>query len=147
LIPTTVDDRRCETTTGHQLDPDDMLAAVLCGHVRRVVLDAAGVVIDLGRRARLFTGAARDAVLLVDRWCIWPGCDIRSGHCQTDHTRPWATNGPTRPGNGGPACARHNRWKQRGYRTWRDPDGGWHTYRPNGTEIGNLTALNDVSVT
>jgi hypothetical protein len=139
LDPVTVDDRRCETSTGHQIDPADMIAAALCGHVRRVVLDTAGVVIDLGRRARLFTGGARDAVLLGDRWCMWPGCDLRSGRCQTDHTKPWANNGTTRPNNGGPACGRHNRWKQRGYRTWRDRDGHWHTYRPDGTEIGYLT--------
>ena len=54
--PATVDERRCETSTGHQIDPNDMLAAALTGHVRRVVFDTAGVVIDLGRRARLFTG-------------------------------------------------------------------------------------------
>ena len=138
LDPKTVDERRCETSTGQQIDPADMLAAALTGHVRRVVLDSAGVVIDLGRRSRLFTGGARDAVLLGDRRCLWPGCDLRSGRCQTDHTQPWATNGATRPDNAGPACARHNRWKQRGYRTWRDPGGHWHTYRPDGTEIGGL---------
>jgi hypothetical protein len=138
--PATVDQRRCETSTGHQVDPPDMLAAALTGHVRRVVFDTAGVVIDLGRRSRLFTGGARDAVLLADRWCLWPGCDLRSGRCQTDHTTQWASNGPTRPNNGGPACARHNRWKQHGYRTWRDPGGHWHTYRPDGTEIGNPTS-------
>lgn len=139
LDPSTVDERRCETTTGHQLDPADMLAALLTGHVRRVIFDSAGVVIDLGRRARLFTGGARDAVLLGDRWCMWAGCDLRSGRCQTDHTTPWANDGPTRPGNGGPACGRHNRWKQHGYRTERDRNGHWHTYRPDGTEIGCLT--------
>jgi hypothetical protein len=139
LDPSTVDQRRCETVGGVQIDPADMLAAVLTGHVRRVVFDAAGVVIDPGRRSRLFTGGARDAVVLGDRWCMWPGCDLRSGRCQTDHTTPWAANGPTRPDNGGPACARHNRWKQHGYRTWRDPTGQWHTNRPDGTEIGCLT--------
>ncbi len=137
LDPATVDQRRCETSGGHQIDPADMLAAVLTGHVRRVAFDTAGVVIDLGRRSRLFTGGARDAVLLGDRWCMWPGCDLRSGRCQTDHTTPWADDGQTRPDNGGPACARHNRWKQRGYRTWRDPTGRWHTYRPDGSEIGD----------
>ena len=139
LDPATVDQRRCETVGGHQIDPQDMLAAALCGHVRRVVFDTAGVVIDLGRRSRLFTGSSRDAVLLGDRWCLWPGCDLRTGRCQTDHTTPWATgNGPTSPNNGGPACARHNRWKQtHGYTTRRDPNGHWHTYRPDGTEIGN----------
>ena len=140
IDPATVDERRCETSRGHQIDPNDMLAAALTGHVRRVVFDTAGVVIDLGRRARLFTGNSRDAVMLGDRWCLWPGCDQRTGRCQTDHTQPWAAgNGPTSPNNGGPACARHNRWKQHGYRTWRDPTGHWHTYRPDGTEIGPHT--------
>ena len=145
LDPTTVDQRRCETSSGHQLDPNDMLAAALCGHVRRVVYDTAGVVIDLGRRSRLFTGNARDAVMLGDRWCLWPGCDLRTGRCQTDHTTPWATgNGTTSPNNGGPACARHNRWKQHGYTTVRDPTGHWHTHRPDGTEIGNLTTATEI---
>jgi hypothetical protein len=136
LDPALVDQRRCETTSGHQIDPADMLAAALTGHIRRVVFDTAGVVIDLGRRSRLFTGNARDAVQLGDRWCLWPGCDLRTGRCQTDHTTPWATGGPTNPHNGDIACPRHNRWKQRGYRTWRDPNGHWHTQRPDGTEIG-----------
>lgn len=136
LDPATVDDRRCETSSGHQLDPADMLAAALCGHVRRVVLDSTGVVIDLGRRSRLFTGGARDAVLLGDRWCMWPGCDLRSGRCQTDHSTPWVKGGPTTSHNGGPACGRHNRWKQRGYTALRDEQGRWHIYRPDGSEIG-----------
>ena len=140
LDPATVDQRRCETTSGVQIDPHDVLAAAMIGHVRRVVLDTAGVVIDLGRRRRLFTGGARDAVLLGDRWCLWPGCDLRSGRCQTDHTQPWARNGPTSPANGGMECARHNRWKQRGYTTVRDQQGRWHTYRPDGTEIAPLNA-------
>jgi hypothetical protein len=37
--------------------------------------------------------------------------------------------------NAGPLCPRHNRWKTRGYRCWRDPTGNWHTYGPDGTEI------------
>jgi Domain of unknown function (DUF222) len=137
LDPTTVDQRRCETVSGHQVDPNDMLAAALTGHLRRVVFDSAGVVIDLGRRSRLFTGGSRDAVMLGDRWCLWPGCDMRTGRCQTDHTTPWTGNGPTSPNNAGPACGRHNRWKQtHSYTTVRDHAGRWHTYRPDGTEIG-----------
>lgn len=145
LDPATVDQRRCETSSGHMLDPADMVAAALCGHVRRVVLDAAGVVIDLGRRSRLFTGGARDAVLLGDRWCMWPGCDLRSGRCQTDHTKPWASGGPTSSRNGGPACSRHNRFKQRGYTTVRDDHGCWHVFRPDGSEIGRPDAASDES--
>jgi hypothetical protein len=147
IDPASVDQRRCETASGHQLDPNDMLAAALTGHLRRVVFDTAGVVIDLGRRARLFTGGPRDAVMLGDRWCLWPGCDLRSRRCQTDHTEPWvAGNGPTSPNNGGPTCPRHNRWKQRGYQIRRDPTGHWHTYRPDGTEIGPLSNATDTEI-
>jgi hypothetical protein len=138
LDPASVHSRRCETIDGDQLDPADVVAAALAGHVRRVVLDSSAVVIDLGRRRRLFTGAGRDAVLLGDRWCLWPGCDLRSGRCQTDHSQPWNDGGTTHPANAAPACPTHNRFKQRGYKTWRDPTGQWHIQRPDGTEIGYL---------
>jgi hypothetical protein len=129
-------DRRCETTSGILLDPDDVIAAALAGHVRRVVFDSAGVVTDLGRKRRLFTGVAREAVLLQSGRCIWPGCSLPSGRCQADHVDEWVARvGPTRPDNGAPLCARHNRWKNRGFRTRRDDDGNWHTYRADGTEI------------
>jgi len=34
--------------------------------LRRVVIDSKGVVIELGRTSRLFTGHARDAVMLLE---------------------------------------------------------------------------------
>jgi hypothetical protein len=113
-----------------------MLVAAAMGHVRRVVLDSDGVVLDMGRKQRLFTGALREAVLMTSRWCIWPGCHRPSSHCEADHLLPWGTAGPTKTKNGGPACGQHNRWRAKGYRTWRDPAGRWHHYRPDGTEIG-----------
>jgi hypothetical protein len=130
-------DRRCETTSGILLDPDDVIAAAFAGHVRRVVFDSAGVVIDMGRKRRLFAGSAREAVLLQASRCIWPGCCLPSGRCQADHADEWvAQQGATRPGNGAPLCGRHNRWKNKGFRTSRDDNGNWHTYRPDGTAIG-----------
>ena len=33
-------------------------------------------------------------------------------------------------------CPKHDRAKNDGYRVFRDEAGQWHTYRPNGTEIG-----------
>jgi hypothetical protein len=128
-------DWRCETLDGTLVDPYEALVAALHGHVRRVVFDTAGTVIDLGRRRRLFAGAARDAGKLQSTHCIWPGCSIPTGHCQADHVAEWQHAGETRPGNGAPLCGRHNRLKSRGYRTWRSPDGRWHTARPDGTEI------------
>lgn len=37
----------------------------------------------------------------------------------------------------GDASACHNRWKQRGYRIWRRPDGTWHVERPDTTPSAN----------
>jgi len=127
---------RCETADGVVIDPYDMLVAAALGHVRRVVLDSAGVVVDVGRKQRLFTGALRDAVMLISHRCIWPGCYRPASQCEADHVLPFSNAGPTAAHNGGPACGHHNRWKSRGYRTWRDPNGHWHHYRPNHTEIG-----------
>lgn len=46
-----IDQRRCQTLHGTQLDRRDAIAAAVTGHVRRVVVDAAGVVTDLGATA------------------------------------------------------------------------------------------------
>jgi hypothetical protein len=135
--PDDYETRRCESVDGVPVDPDTMLAALLTGAIRRVVTDDAGVVIDLGRRSRLFRGGAREAVRLAERRCLWPGCGLHAGRCQLDHTHPWSgSQGSTSPHNGGLACGRHNRHKHHGYTVRRDEHGVWHTYRPDGTEIG-----------
>jgi hypothetical protein len=128
---------RCATIDGRHVDPTEAVAAALLGHVRRVIVDSAGTVIDLGRRSRVFTGPAQLAVRLSSTECYWPGCHVPVNQCQTDHLRPWAPphHGTTSPDNGGPACGRHNRLKARGFTAWRDPAGGWHTLRPDGTEL------------
>ena len=126
---------RCETGSGIAVPPAAAVAAGLVGHVRRVVIDSAGVVVDMGRKRRLFTGAARDAVLMMSMGCTWPGCSTTSGHCQADHTRDHQNGGHTSTPNGGPACPHHNRTKNRGYTVTRDTNGYWHTYRADGTEI------------
>jgi hypothetical protein len=51
--------RRCETSTGARIHPRIALQALLTCHVRRVILDARGVVVDMGTRQRLFTGPRR----------------------------------------------------------------------------------------
>jgi len=128
--------RRCETVDGVQLSRQALLEALLLSRLRRVVFDESGVVIDLGRASRLFRGGARDALLLAALRCLWPGCEVRTGRCQSDHTTPWSAGGTTSPGNGGRACSHHNRHKHHGYTVRRDAHGHWHTYRPDGTEIG-----------
>ncbi len=129
---------RCDTLAGHPVEPTEVVAATLVGQVRRVVMDAAGVVIDQGRSTRLFTGSARLAVQLSSTECLWPGSHVPVTGCQIDHLTPWDPDrggGSTNPRNGGPACGRHNRLKETGYGVWRDPTGTWHVRRPDGRLI------------
>lgn len=135
-----VDERVCHTTDGTPLHPSDVLAAAMIGLVRRVVVDAAGTVIDLGRRRRLFTGSSRQAALLRaflrepgGLGCFWPGCD--GGSRQIDHRHAAATGGPTDVANSDPYCGTHNRLKETGYKPVRHPAGTWTIHRPDGEPI------------
>lgn len=127
----------CRTADGVPLHPSEALAAAFTGHVRRVVFGADGVVLDMGRLRRLFRGPQRAAVMLSAQRCPWPGCLVPQSQCQADHLD--AFNGPrqgsTDPGNGAPACGRHNRLKEQGFRAYRDDRGRIHVIRPDGTEI------------
>jgi len=136
IDPATYRTRRCHYADGDPVTPADAAAALLIGQLRRVVIDSQSVVIDLGRRSRLFTGSARIAAQLQYWRCTHPGCGVPTKHSQIDHANPWTTNnGPTSQNNAYIKCGHHNRFKQSGYTTWRDPDGTWHTRRPDGTEI------------
>ena len=147
------DDYRCETIDGDPLDPTEAFANSVLNKIRRVVVDAKGVVVDMGT-ARLFTGLARDAVRITGRECFWPGCWMPATQCETDHLHDHAKGGRTNPGNGAPGCGRHNRWRevrlaslrlcepnhQRSRhascnRVHRDDQGRIRTYRPDETEI------------
>ena len=128
---------RSETIDGHPLHPSEIVAVALVRHVRRVVVGRTGIVLDMGRRERLFRGARRTAIQLTNHTCRWPGCCVPVSHCQSDHLDGWAspTRGPTNPENGAPYCGYHNRLKEQGFTVVRDERGRWHTYRPDGTEI------------
>ncbi len=135
IEPTRYREVVCRTDAGVELWPADVVNTALWAHVRRVVHDGSGTVIDLGRRRRLFTGTAREAVLLSSTECVWVGCDRPVGWCDVDHAVGWAAHGPTVPRNGQPLCRRHHRYKERGYQVRRDPDGAWRTLHPDGHEI------------
>jgi hypothetical protein len=125
---------RCETVNGGQVSPAEAFRLALLGHVRRVVLGAAEA--SVSRRARLFTGPLRKLLDVRDGACTWSGCDRPPRQCQGGHLEPWRNHGETTAANGGLECGPHNRFKDvHNFRTWRDPNGQWHTYRPDGTEL------------
>lgn len=64
--------------------------------------------LDVGREQRLFAGPLRQAILLRDGGCAFPGCDRRPGDCEIHHIVPWWQGGHTRLGNGVALCAHHH---------------------------------------
>ena len=123
------------TQTGRRLHPDDAVNAALIGHIRRVVYDASGTVIDLGRRSRLFRGNSREAVMLLLTTCVWIGCDRPIAWCDADHSLGWKAHGATVPRNGGGLCSGHHPLKERGFHVYRDDEGVWHVIDPDGNEV------------
>ena len=94
--------RRCETAGGIPVPPSDVVAAMIWGQVRRVVVDSAGVVINMGRRQRLFRGNARQAILLQSSRCVVAGCATPIRRCEADHLTEWGRHGHTDGPNGAP---------------------------------------------
>ena len=92
-VPADPRQRRCETVAGIPVPPGDVVAAMIWGQVRRVVVDSAGVVINMGRRQRLFTRQRPPS----DPVAIESVCGRRV--CDTDPTlrsRPPDRMGPPR---------------------------------------------------
>jgi hypothetical protein len=66
----------------------------------------------------------REQVVLRDRTCVFPLCNVNARRCDLDHTQPWHDGGPTTPANLAPLCRRHHRLKTHGGWTYqRLPDG------------------------
>lgn len=126
--------RRCETQNGSPIHPSVVLRALLTGHVRRVVMDSRGVVIDYGTKQRLFTGLARQAAMVMHRTCEAPGCTMPAAWSQVDHNTEWHEGGRTDQSNRTIGCGHHNRWKHRErWQVRRDRRGRAYTLRPDGT--------------
>ncbi len=137
LAPRTIniDDYGVADLDGHVVHAPTAFAELLVDSFRRVVVNAAGVVVDMSRSQRLFTGLARLGVELQTDECYWPGCHKPTSACQIDHLRPAARGGPTTQSNGKPACLRHNLVKEAGYTVTRAPDGAITITTPNGETV------------
>lgn len=129
--------RRCHTATGTPVHPDVVLEAMVAGRIRRVVVDADNVVVDMGRTSRLFTGNARSAARLLVTRCTHPGCDVPAKFCDVDHRKEWVgDDGPTDQANAMPLCGPDDRWKHaNGIRSRRASNGRIYLVRPDGSTI------------
>ncbi|HUF97546.1 MAG TPA: DUF222 domain-containing protein, partial [Ilumatobacter sp.] len=134
--PENLERRRCETSDGVPVHPHDVLRALLHGYVRRVVVNSKGVVTDMGRLSRLYTGTAREAALLLLRFCQHPGCDLPASRSQVDHNIEWHQGGRTDQDNATVRCGYHNRWKHRNrWQTKQATNGYFYSIREDGTVV------------
>ncbi|HSV66008.1 MAG TPA: DUF222 domain-containing protein [Mycobacteriales bacterium] len=115
LVVTMPYDKLAAATGVGTLDGGDVLPA---SQVRRIACDAniipavlggESLPLDLGRSSRHYVGAARRAIILRDRGCVFPGCDRPYQWCHCHHCVHWANGGKTDQNNGVLLCSFHHR--------------------------------------
>lgn len=102
-------ERMCELDDGTVIPPSTLAGLLPSAQVARLVYEAPGVVLEYGRKVRLFTGALREAVQWRDRQCTHGDCDVPARRCEIDHVDPWLRGGATDHRNGRALCSHHHR--------------------------------------
>ena len=110
-------------------------------HLRPVITDEHGHILDLGRRRYEISAALRRFIVARDRVCRFPGCGRSAEFCQIDHATSWDDGGASDASNLGALCVRHHQLKTHGgwdiiesardgSCTWRSPQGRIHSHVP-----------------
>jgi len=72
------------------------------------VLDKTGHVLDLGRSHRFHTPAQRLAIILEQKTCQHPSCEVPGAFCHVHHTTPWSKGGTTNTTDAVLLCPYHH---------------------------------------
>ena len=97
-----------ETEWGALLSSEIVRRLACDSPLRRLVLDGAGLVLDYGRRRRLFSGVAKRAMSARDRHCQFPRCDRPARWCEGHHAVAYSEGGATAVNEGVLLCRRHH---------------------------------------
>ena len=76
--------------------------------IMRVLVNAKGMPVDVGRAHRVVPPSVRRALIARDRGCVWPGCGRSASWTQAHHIEPWAVDGRTDAKNLVLLCHRHH---------------------------------------
>ncbi len=92
--------------------------------IARLVIDAKGEILDLGRRTRTIPRRLRRAIRLRDQHCQFPGCRAPAAWCDVHHLLHWLLGGETNLDNCALLCRRHHvAVHEGGWKLARGPDG------------------------
>jgi hypothetical protein len=87
-------------STARQLACDAGISGVVTGQP--------GDVLDVGREQRFVTDRLRQALVVRDRGCVWPGCHRPSAQAEAHHLVPWQHGGGTSLENLALFCSSHH---------------------------------------
>lgn len=122
-----------ETVDGQQLAHETVRRLCCDALIRKVVLDADGRPLDVGRAHRTATPRQWVALTAIYSACAWSGCDRPISWCQAHHITEWERGGPTDLDNLIPLCSRHHHAVHEGQ--WAIkllPDRTLRIFRPDG---------------
>nr|WP_244954171.1 HNH endonuclease signature motif containing protein [Spelaeicoccus albus] len=84
-------------------------ARITCdGVFNRVIVNAKGAIVDLGKSVRLASPSQRRALTARDRGCAFPGCDRPPTWCDVHHVVWYSRGGPTTLANMCLLCPAHH---------------------------------------
>jgi Domain of unknown function (DUF222) len=92
-----------------RISPSEARRLACDADILPAVLGSDSQLLDLGRSTRLFAGDLRQAIVLRDRGCVFPGCHRDPRDCDAHHITPWTAMGPTSLDNGALLCPTHHR--------------------------------------
>lgn len=115
--------RVCELANGRVVTPGAVAPWLTVADLERAVRLAPRRV-EVSATTRLFSGATRRALDILDRTCTHPYCDLPAAWCQGDHIVRFADGGPTIQENGRLLCPYHNRLRELQRRTEKTTDEG-----------------------
>ena len=92
--------------------------------IRRIVVDTASKILDVGRNRRIFPDYMRKALEVRDGGCVFPFCDRPPSWSHAHHIKHWADGGTTSLDNAALLCSRHHHVvHSQDYRVFIGPDG------------------------
>jgi hypothetical protein len=84
-----------ESADGEIIDVNTLRMVACDASITRIVFGPESEILDVGRKARVWSAAQRRAIIARDRHCQGPGCRARPAHCDIHHITHWADGGQT----------------------------------------------------